>query len=194
MATVRVTLKSLGYPNIAPNMPIVLQSLVNAGYDVILRDIPYGDKNSIIDYFDKLGIPIRFASVPQPSIEIIDNKALFQIGEVKGTQDTFWRLLDKKCLALKLYRRVKAFGFTPSYKENTYFLVVDYGLPTQAIHSYPISSSSIRKKCENLIELNSETQTIDIVNSTSFLIEWTFNKERMALEPLDEPSYFSILV
>ena len=187
MATVRVVLKALGYPNIAPNSVLVLQSLADVGFKIILKNMTYSNKAVIEDYFEKLNLSVSFEHVKNPDIDILDNKATIGKDEIKNSSvDKIWEEIDKLCLTKQIYERNPIDSYIPSYKPNTYFLVLDYGLPTQLVDSKPVMLCAAHQKGSRIMNARSAIKTIDVVDSLTLKVMDHWNKRKKKFEPTTE--------
>lgn len=195
MAVARITLSSVGYPNTAPNSVMVLQSLMEAGFDIILRDAYYKDRQVIIDYFTDRNISVSFRNVGTVDIDVLATTATVGEDVVDGASSSIWEAVDKICLGRQIYERNPLDEYIPSYEDGTYFIVLDYGLPSQLVDSVPISLKGTHTKGGKIAKNKPSIQSIDVVNSTTWEIVEQYNKDTTAFEPVEyETLYYSIFV
>lgn len=190
MATIRVTLAMMGYPNVADNCLIVLQSLCyKAGYDLVLRNqTNYKNKQEIEDYFNNLHLPFAFESVHNPEIDVTPSYTLVLGTLVEADNANIWKCIDKYCLSKGIYNRNKDV-YKPSYKTNTYFLISDYGESSQKVDSKPLCFSVAKTKAFNLIN-SKVAKYVYIVNSTTLRIMGSCSKGSL-YEEFTEPIYYN---
>lgn len=194
MAIVRINLGALGYPNVAPNSLLVLQSLSAEGHKLVLRNVYYRNKQQIIDYFHDRNLKIAFLHTNRPDIDIKKNQALIYGEVVEGEAGTLWENIDLYCLEKGLYQREENHAsYIPYYKEG-FFVVVDYGLSTQMIDSKPISLKAAHTKGSKLFKANPAIQTIDLVNAETFEVVEHYDTENKCFVPATETVFFSIAV
>ena len=194
MATVRITTRSVGYPNIAPNSILVLQSLYNAGYKIVLRNTFYKDKPSIIEYFQDHNIHISFMNVHNPDIEISKDSAYVGSTKIQSNKKDLWEDIDQYCVSNKIYDRNYISDYIPSYKNNTFFLVVDYGLSSQLFDSKPMTMSVAHKKGMSIAKELPSIKSIDVVNSTTLQVVEHFNMELQEFEPATEEVFLNVML
>lgn len=194
MATVRVNLMSLDYPDVAPNSILVLQSLRAAGYKLIMRNVYYKNKERVIDYFEDRNLKISFIHVRNPEIDIVAGRAVINGDVIRGDNNSLWERVDQYCLEHHIYEREQTPDvFIPSYKEG-FFVVTDYGLNTQAIDSKPISLKACHTKGAKMFKANPSINTIDLVNATTLEVVEHFDKKQKCFVAATEKVYFSIMV
>lgn len=195
MATVRVVLKALGYPNVAPNSVLVLQSLQEVGFKIVLKNMTYSDKEAIEDYFLQHNLNVSFEHVKNPDIDILDNKAVIGGNEIKNSSvDKIWEEIDKLCISRQIYERNPIDSYIPSYKPDSYFLVLDYGLPTQLVDSKPVMLKAAHQKGSRIMNARRTINTIDVVDSTTLKIVDHWNKRLKKFEASTEEVFFNVLV
>lgn len=195
MATVRITLKAVGYPKIAPNSTLVLQSLEDVGFNIVLKDMKYKYKEKIIDYFHDHNLHISFKSIKDPDIDITDSLAIIGMDEIRDcTVDDLWERVDHLCLTNQVYERNPIDSFIPSYEPDSYFLVLDYGLSSQLIDSKPISIKGAHTKGARIMNARPSINTIDVVEAATFKVVEHFNKGLGCFESATEDVFFSLSV
>lgn len=185
MSTIRLSLCSLGYPQVAPNCLIVLQALTAAGFHVILRDVYYRDRNSIVNYFENLGISITFDPVKNPDIDVLRNT--FKVYNITYSF-TSWKDIDQVCLKKNIYSRKSRYSFIPSYKPNTYFVVLNYGERTQVVDSSAIVLPTAKQRAVSLISSGKST-TVTIVDANTLRIVGVVNNN--GYDEFEEVIYFN---
>lgn len=194
MPNVRVSLSSIGYNNNPiPNSLLVLQSLYKEGFTIsLLNGKRYRDKKEILEWFYDRGIRVNFIDVSKPDIEV-NNTFVRVLGEKSDFELVDgWENLDKLLISKGVYERDEE-SYTPSYKKDSYFLVMNYGDADQFIDSKPRSLDRIRRFCKT-INSHKEVRTIHIVNSTTFEAVEVFNFSTGKFEALEPDVYFSVLV
>ena len=189
MATVRVTMYSLGYPRVRPNCLLVLQSLCANGYKVVMKDSNYKDREAILNYFDRINIPVEFVKINNPDIDILNTT--FRIGNHYHRWDKpyNWSEIDKYCLNHGVYSREAGFSFVPvDYLPDTFFVVKDYGESTQEVDSMPISYVGAKQKSTRLCN-SGKANTVTIVDANSFRVAGVSTKD--GYTELEELVYFN---
>ena len=194
MPNVRVSLSSIGYnSNPIPNSLLVLQSLYREGFTIsLLNGKRYRDKKEILEWFYDRGIRVNFIDVSKPDIEV-NNTFVRVLGEKSDFELVDgWENLDKLLISKGVYERDEE-SYSPSYKKDSYFLVMNYGDADQFIDSKPRSLDRIHRFCKT-INSHKEVRTIHIVNSTTFEAVEVFNFSTGKFEALEPDVYFSVLV
>ena len=194
MPNVRVSLSSIGYnSNPIPNSLLVLQSLYKEGFTIsLLNGKRYRDKKEILEWFYDRGIRVNFIDVSRPDIEV-NNTFVRVLGEKSDFELVDgWENLDKLLISKGVYERDEE-SYSPSYKKDSYFLVMNYGDADQFIDSKPRSLDRIHRFCKT-INSHKEVRTIHIVNSTTFEAVEVFNFSTGKFEALEPDVYFSVLV
>lgn len=194
MPNVRISLSSVGYPkDQVPNSVLVLQTLHHAGYTIsLLNGKRYKDKRDILDWFYDRGIHVHFLNVSKPDIEV--NNTFMRI---KGEKYDFdpskgWSILDRKLLEKNIYFNTTR-NYEPSYKEDTYFMVVNYGEKDQVIYSKPRSLKSCKSTCK-ILNFKKEVNTIHIINASTLEMVECYNIGTGEFEKLDSDIYFNLFV
>lgn len=185
MSTIRLSLCSLGYPHIAPNCLVVLQSLMAVGFNLVLRDVYYRDRDSILDYFEKLGLSVIFDTVKHPDIDVLRDS--FKINNTKYPF-TSWKDVDQACLKENIYSRKSRYSFVPSYKPNTYFIVLNYGEKTQVVDSSAIALSTAKQRSIGLVS-SGKSSVVTIVDANTLRIAGIVDKN--GYEEFEELIYFN---
>ena len=194
MPNVRVSLSSIGYnSNPIPNSLLVLQSLYKEGFTIsLLNGKRYRDKKEILEWFYDRGIRVNFIDVSKPDIEV-NNTFVRVLGEKSDFELVDgWENLDKLLISKGVYERDEE-SYSPSYKKDSYFLVMNYGDADQFIDSKPRSLDRTHRFCKT-INSHKEVRTIHIVNSTTFEAVEVFNFSTGKFEVLEPDVYFSVLV
>lgn len=191
---VRVSLSSVGYPNEKiPNSILVLQTLNHLGYTIsLLNGKRYKDKKEILEWFYDRGVHVHFLNVSKPDIEV-NNTFL----RVKGEKYNFdisdgWAKLDKLLVEKGVYSN-DIRNYTPSYKEDVYFMVVNYGEKDQVIYPKIRSLKSCKSTC-NILNFKKEVNTIHIINASTLEMEECYNVSTGEFEKLDSDIYFNLFV
>ena len=167
MATVRVTLNSVGYPSVGNNCLVVLQKLCAEGYEIVLRDSYYKDKDSIVDFFDRICLPFKFSSIKDPDIDILGD--YFRIKDAsRAWVGRDWSDIDKALISSGVYTRSSE-SYVPSYKPDTYFLVYNYGYRDQLVDSRPFALAVSRQKATRSIN-DGKARTATIVDANTLRI------------------------
>lgn len=185
MSTIRLSLCAMGYPQVAPNCLVVLQSLMAEGYNVVLRDVYYRDRNSIVDYFERLGVAVTFDAVRSPDIDVLRDS--FKVHNTKHPFDS-WKDIDQVCLKENIYSRKSRYSFVPSYKPNTYFIVLNYGEKTQVVDSSSIALSTAKQRASGLVS-SGKSSTVTIVDANTLRIAGIVDKD--GYEEFEELVYFN---
>ena len=185
MSSIRLSLCAIGYPNVAPNCLVVLQSLRTAGFDILLRDVYYRDKDAIEDYFDQLGIPVKFDHVKEPEIDVLRNKI-----KILNKSYIFcsWQDIDELCLKAEIYSRNSRYSFIPSYKPDTYFMVLNYGEKTQIVDSNAHPLSTIKSRATTLVN-SGKSSSVTIVDANTLQIMGVTDKN--GFEEFEDIVYFN---
>lgn len=202
MPNVRVSLSSIGYhsnlipgyqSNPIPNSLFVLQSLYKEGFTIsLLNGKRYKDKYEISEWFYDRGLHVKFIDVSKPDIEV-NNTFVRVLGE-KSDFDLVngWENLDKLLVNKGVYERDNN-SYIPSYKKDSYFLVMNYGDKDQFIDSKPRSLDRSHRFCKT-INSHKEVRTIHIINSTTLEAVEFFDFSTGKFEALEPDVYFSVLV
>jgi hypothetical protein len=191
MATVRINLKSVCYPDVSPNCLTVLQSLSHVGFKVVLRNVYYKNKDKIVEYFDDRNIKISFASISKPDIDIVEDEAYIGDEIIHADNSILWESVDKYCLEKQIYERKAKEDYIPSYKDG-FFLVCDYCLDSQFIDSKPISLKAGHTKGSKLYKAKPNIKTIDLVNSTTLEVVEHYDMKLQCFTPATELVYLNI--
>lgn len=194
MPNVRVSLSSVGFKKTPiPNSILVLQSLYKEGFTIsLLNGKRYSKKMDILEWFADRNIRIHFLDVQKPEIEV--NNTFVKVLDEKKSFDLVsgWEQLDKQLLEKGIYER-KDNDYHPSYTENTYFMVMNYGEKDQFIDSNPKSFKRCQRACKSLNTLK-DVRTIHIVDCNTLAMVECFDFTTGKTETLEPGIFFSVLV
>ena len=154
----------------------------------------YKDKPSIIEYFQDHNIHISFMNVHNPDIEISKDSAYVGSTKIQSNKKDLWEDIDQYCVSNKIYDRNYISDYIPSYKNNTFFLVVDYGLSSQLFDSKPMTMSVAHKKGMSIAKELPSIKSIDVVNSTTLQVVEHFNMELQEFEPATEEVFLNVML
>lgn len=194
MPNVRVSLASVGYKKRpVSNSLLVLQSLYKEGYTVsLLNGKRYSKKEDILEWFLDRHIRIHFIDVQKPDIEVNNTFVKVFGDKQKFDLDNGWEQLDKHLLNLGVYSRNKD-TYIPSYKEDAYFLVMNYGDKDQFIDSNPKSFLRCQRACKSL-NTTQDVRNIHIVKCTTLEMVEFFDFTTGKAETLEAGIFYSVLV
>ena len=185
MSSIRLSLCAMNYPHVAPNCLVVLQALRSVGFDITLKDMFYHNREDIKEYFEDLGLSVSFDPIKKPEICILKNSIILHSKKYFFSD---WRDIDQLCLEQKIYSRNSRYSFVPSYKPDTYFLVLNYGEKTQIVDSTVDSLLNIKHQAKKLID-EGKSQCITIVDANTLQILGSFDKN--GFEEFDDIIYFN---
>lgn len=193
MPAIRLTLKSVSYPDIAPNSVLVLQSLSDVGFEIILKNMKYRDREEIAEYFNKHNLSVSFRQITKPDIDVVDYQALVGTEKISNvTPETIWEEIDKLCLSRQIYERNAISSYMPTYKKGYFFLVLDYGLSSQLVDSIPVTYKGAHQKGSRIMGVRPNIKTMDLVDSTTLKIVEHFDKACFKFLPASEEVYFNV--
>lgn len=190
MATVRVSLHALGFPRVSSNCLLVLQKLNAEGFNIIIKDVYYKDRDAIISYFDRLNIPFTFSKMNEPEIDILNRRFRILRNYYYWKNQDSWEEIDRALQEREIYARSDV-EYIPNYSPDSFFVVYNYGDRDQKVDSKPGTLGVIKQKASRSVN-EGKVRTATVVDSNSLRIAGVSDSD--GYEEFTELLYFNTAI